>query len=71
MGRTIGVFSNRLLLWGIAFEIALAAAVVYLPPLQDVFGTGALGVPELALLANLPLLVWGSDRSEEHTSELQ
>ena len=32
--RSIGFFSNRLLLWGIASEIAFTAALVYAPPLQ-------------------------------------
>ena len=59
--RTIGVFSNRLLLWGILFEIAFAAAVIYLPPLQSVFGTAGLSLPDLAPLAAFPILVWGSD----------
>jgi len=59
--RAIGVTSNRLLLWGIAFELAFAAAVIYLPPLQTAFGTAALGWRELAVLAAFPLLVWGSD----------
>ena len=57
----IGLLTNRLLLWGIAFELAFAAAIVTLPPLQDVFGTA---VPEpWALLALLPLpvCVWGAD----------
>ena len=59
--RTIGVFSNRLLLWGIVFEIAFAAAVIYLPPLQSVFGTASLSVLDLVPLATFPILVWGSD----------
>ncbi len=59
--RTIGVFSNRLLLWGIAFEIAFAAAVVYRPPLQSVFGTAALSAVDVAPLLAFPILVWGSD----------
>ena len=54
-------FTNRLLLWGIAFELVFAAAVIYLPPLQELFHTAALGVPELAILATFPVLVWGSD----------
>ncbi len=59
--RSIGVFSNRLLLWGIAFEIAFTAALVYTPPLQKIFGTAALSPGELALLAPMPFVVWGSD----------
>jgi magnesium-transporting ATPase (P-type) len=59
--REIGVFSNRYLLWGILFELVFAAAVIYLPPLQAVFGTNALSVRELAILAVFPLLVWGTD----------
>jgi calcium-translocating P-type ATPase len=59
--RQIGPFSNRLLLWGILFELVLAAAIVYLPPLQDVFATAALGWRELVILALFPPIVWGSD----------
>jgi magnesium-transporting ATPase (P-type) len=59
--REIGVFSNPLLLGGIAFELAFAAALIYLPPLQDLFHTAALGLPELALLACFAPIVWGSD----------
>jgi hypothetical protein len=50
-----------LLLWGILFEVVFAAAIIYLPPLQAVFGTNALGVRELAILALFPPLVWGTD----------
>lgn len=59
--RQIGVFTNRLLLWGIVFEIAFAAALIYLPPLQDLFATDSLGTAELAILATFPVIVWGSD----------
>ena len=59
--REIGIFSNRLLLWGIAFELIFAAAVIYLHPLQEIFHTAALGPAELGLLATFPVLVWGSD----------
>jgi magnesium-transporting ATPase (P-type) len=59
--RSIGFFSNGLLLWGIAFELAFAAALIYLPPLQSLFATAPLGAPELALLACFPVIVWGSD----------
>ena len=59
--RAVGITSNPLLLWGIAAELAFALAVVYLPPLQGVFGTGAVTPAHLAMLLPCPLLVWGSD----------
>ena len=59
--RTVGFFSNRLLLWGILSEIVFAAALIYVPPLQSVFGTAALGAREIGILAVFPLIVWGSD----------
>jgi calcium-translocating P-type ATPase len=59
--RSIGVFSNRLLLCGIAFELTFATALIYLPTLQAIFGTAALSALDLALLAIFPLIMWGSD----------
>ncbi len=59
--RQIGVLSNPLLLYGIAFELLFAAALIYLPPLQDLFGTAALSPVHLAILLPFPFLVWGSD----------
>ena len=59
--REIGIFSNKFLLWGSLFELIFAAAVIYLPSLQAVFGTNSLGVRELATLAVFPLIVWGTD----------
>jgi Cation transporting ATPase, C-terminus len=55
------VASNRLLLWGIAFELVFTAAVNYLPWLQDVFGTAALDPMQLAVIVPVPVLVWGAD----------
>ena len=37
-----GLFSNPLLLWGIAFEAGLAAAIIYTPLGNRVFGTAPL-----------------------------
>jgi magnesium-transporting ATPase (P-type) len=59
--RTVGVFANRLLLWGIAFELLFTAAVVYLPPLQSIFGTAGLDAWSLLLVAPFGLIVWGAD----------
>jgi calcium-translocating P-type ATPase len=59
--RTVGIFTNRLLLAGIATEIAFAAMLVYVPQLHGVFGTAPLHGLELAILAAFPPLVWGAD----------
>jgi calcium-translocating P-type ATPase len=59
--RQIGILSNPLLLWGIGFELVFAAVLIYVPPLQEAFGTAALSPAQLALLVPFPLLVWGSD----------
>ena len=59
--RSIGFRTNPLLLWGIVAELLFAAALVYVPFLQDIFGTAALGASELLILGTFPLLVWGAD----------
>ena len=58
---TIGVFSNPLLLGGIAFELVFSAAVIYVPFLQDVFGTASLSPAQLIVIAPFPIVVWGVD----------
>ena len=52
--REIGVFSNPLLLGGIAFELVFAAALIYLPPLQRLFHTAALGLARARAAACVP-----------------
>ncbi len=59
--REVGVTTNRLLLWGIAFEVAFAAAVTALPGLRTVFGTSPPPLIALPLLASFPVIVWGAD----------
>jgi magnesium-transporting ATPase (P-type) len=59
--RSVGVLSNRLLLWGIALELVFAAAIVWLPPLQDVFGTRPPDPAVLVLLPVFPIVVWAVD----------
>lgn len=61
--RSIGVFRNRLLLWGIAFELVLTAVLVYVPAFQGLLGTAPLGVKEVAFMAPFPLIVWGADET--------
>jgi calcium-translocating P-type ATPase len=57
----IGVLTNRLLLWGIAFELAFAAAIVVLPGVSDVLGMAAPSAAQLAVLPLFALAVWGVD----------
>lgn len=59
--RSIGVSSNRLLLWGIAFELLLAAVLIYAPPFQSLLQTAAL-TPDMPLFVlPFPFIVWGAD----------
>jgi magnesium-transporting ATPase (P-type) len=46
----IGFLSNRLVLWGIAVELALLGILVYSPFLQPIFNTAPLGLREWAYL---------------------
>ena len=59
--REIGLLTNRLLLYGIAFELAFAAALVYLPPLQPIFHTAPLSTGDVAILATFAVIVWATD----------
>jgi calcium-translocating P-type ATPase len=58
--RDVGVWSNPLLLWGIAFELAFLALLLYVPPIAEVFGTAPLSW-ELLILLPFPVIVWAVD----------
>jgi magnesium-transporting ATPase (P-type) len=59
--RSVGLLSNRMLLWGIAFELLFTAALVYLPQANRLMGTAPLPIGTLVLIAPFPLVVWGVD----------
>ncbi len=59
--RSIGVLSNPMLLWGIAFELAFAGVITYIPLFQDIFRTAAVSVDALLLMLPFPFIVWGAD----------
>jgi magnesium-transporting ATPase (P-type) len=59
--RAVGVLRNRPLLYGIAFELAFAFTIVYLPQLHRVFGTADLSPRQLLFLLPYPFIVWGAD----------
>jgi len=58
---SIGVFSNRMLLWGIAFELAFAAAIVTLPGVATALGMALPPLQQLAVLPLFAVVVWGVD----------
>jgi calcium-translocating P-type ATPase len=59
--RSVGFFTNRYLLAGVAAEIVLAAVFVYAPPAQALLGTAPLPASYLVLLVAYPVIVWGAD----------
>jgi calcium-translocating P-type ATPase len=59
--RSVGVFTNRLLLWGIAFELGFAAMIIYLPFFQHLLGTAPPPTDALLIVTTFPFIVWGAD----------
>ena len=59
--RQIGPFSNRLLLWGIAFELVFAAVIVTVPGISTLMGMAVPPLKQLLVLPLFPLVVWGAD----------
>ena len=59
--RAVGFFSNRFLLVGVAFELVLAAALIYVPGLNGVFHQKALGLWAWAFLLIWPPIVLGAE----------
>ena len=57
----VGVFTNPLLLWGIAYEVVFAVVLVAAPPLQAVFGTATPDLWQVVFILPFPLIVWGVD----------
>jgi len=56
-----GLFRNRLMIFGIALEVAFSGALLYWPPLQKVLGTGPVSL-EIYFLAWLGIpLIFGLD----------
>ena len=54
----IGAWSNRLIIIGIAFELAFTAMFIYLPGLQSVFTTSGLGWRDWLLLFGFMVMIF-------------
>jgi P-type Ca2+ transporter type 2C len=63
--RAIGLWSNRLLLVGIGFEVAMIALLAYTPGLDDIFHTSDLSVWHWLFLLVWPPLVLGADEARK------
>ncbi|MBJ7456471.1 MAG: cation-transporting P-type ATPase, partial [Thermoleophilia bacterium] len=61
----VGLFSNRLLLIGIAVEVAMVAVLAYTPGLQDVFHTAGLGPWHWLFLLAWPPVVLGAEEARK------
>jgi calcium-translocating P-type ATPase len=64
--RSVGVFSNPLLLAGIAAELVLAGAIIYVPFLQSLLGTAALPAHMVLITLPFPFIVWGADEMRRY-----
>jgi Ca2+-transporting ATPase len=49
-----GLFANRLVLWGIATELVIITSLIYVPPLQRIFGLAPLTIKEWGFLLIFP-----------------
>ncbi|MBI4777331.1 cation-transporting P-type ATPase [Candidatus Desantisbacteria bacterium] len=47
---TKGLFSNKLIIWGIAFELVFTAALIYIPFFQKIFNTAPLTCADWGIL---------------------
>jgi magnesium-transporting ATPase (P-type) len=58
--REVGLTTNRLLLWGFAFELVFAAVLVA-TPVAEPLGMALPPWDALVLLVPFPVVVWGAD----------
>jgi magnesium-transporting ATPase (P-type) len=65
-----GVFSNRMILWGIAAEILLSAFIIYHPWGNRMFATEPLGADIWLILIPFMLLVFLADEARKKVGQL-
>jgi len=57
----VGLLRNRWILAGMVFAISVMLLVIYLPPLQPIFGTAPPGIMEWFILILFPPIVFLTD----------
>ena len=60
---SVGIFTNRYLLVGIAAALGLTSLIVYLPLFHSLLGTAALPPSALLVALPFPFIVWGADET--------
>ena len=63
---TLGFFSNRLVLVGIAAELALTGFIIYTPPGNAIFGCAPIGITIWLLLIPFALLLLAADETRKY-----
>lgn len=63
---SVGFFSNRLVLWGIATELALAGLIIYTPPGNAIFGCAPIGINVWLLLIPFALFLLAADEFRKY-----
>ncbi|MFZ2948560.1 MAG: cation-translocating P-type ATPase C-terminal domain-containing protein, partial [Desulfuromonadaceae bacterium] len=63
---TLGLFSNRLVLVGVAAELALAVLIIYTHPGNYIFGCSPIGTSVWLLLLPFALLLLAADEVRKY-----
>ena len=61
--RSVGIFTNRYLLGGIAIALGLAAMIIYLPFFHTLLGTASLPPSTVIIALPFPFIVWSADEA--------
>jgi magnesium-transporting ATPase (P-type) len=61
--RSVGIFTNRYLLGGIAIALGLAAMIIYLPFFHTLLGTASLPPSTVLIALPFPFIVWSADEA--------
>ncbi|MBI5047411.1 MAG: HAD-IC family P-type ATPase [Deltaproteobacteria bacterium] len=68
---SVGFFNNRLVLFGVAVEIALILFLTYMPFMQKTFGLSPLGLKEWTFLLLFPVTVLSMEEIRKWTAKVR
>ncbi len=67
----IGFFNNKLILWGIVFELILTCGIIYMPFFQKIFNTMGLGWREWGILFVFMVIIFFLEELRKKLSRKQ